>query len=32
MAQTYKPGDKVVAVSGPDAGRKATVVDNFERV
>ena len=32
MAQTYQPGDKVEIVSGPDAGRKATVVDNFEIV
>ena len=29
MAQTYQPGDKVVIVSGPDAGRAATVVDNY---
>lgn len=32
MAQTYQPGDKVVIVSGPDAGRPATVVDNFQNV
>ena len=32
MAQTYEPGDKVVIVSGPDAGRSATVVDNFQNV
>jgi hypothetical protein len=32
MAQTYGPGDKVVVVSGPDAERSATVVDNYERV
>jgi ribosomal protein L24 len=32
MPQTYQPGDKVVIVSGPDSGRKATVVDNFKGV
>ena len=32
MAQTYHPDDKVVVVSGPDAGRNATVVDNYEGV
>jgi ribosomal protein L24 len=32
MAQTYHPQDKVVIVSGPDAGRVATVVDNYEGV
>jgi ribosomal protein L24 len=32
MAQTYQSGDKVVVVSGPDAGRNAIVVDNFEGV
>jgi ribosomal protein L24 len=32
MPQTYHHGDKVVIVSGPDAGRMATVVDNFEDV
>jgi ribosomal protein L24 len=32
MAQTYQPGDKVVVLSGPDAGRKAVVVDNFQGV
>jgi ribosomal protein L24 len=32
MAQTYQPDDKVVIVSGPDAGRAATVVDNYEGV
>ena len=32
MKQTYQPGDKVVVVSGPDAERTATVVDNFLRV
>ena len=32
MAQTYQPDDKVVIVSGPDAGRQATVVDNYEGV
>ena len=32
MAQTYKPDDKVVVVDGPDAGRKAVVVDNYEGV
>ena len=29
MAQTYQSGDKVVVESGPDAGRSATVVDNY---
>ena len=32
MAQTYEPGDKVVVVSGPDADRPATVVDNYRNV
>jgi ribosomal protein L24 len=32
MAQTYHSDDKVVVVSGPDAGRNATVVDNYEGV
>jgi ribosomal protein L24 len=32
MAQTYQSGDKVVVASGPDAGRTAVVVDNFEGV
>jgi ribosomal protein L24 len=32
MAQTYHSGDKVVVASGPDAGRKAVVVDNFQGV
>ena len=32
MAQTYQPGDKVVVVDGPDAGRRGTVVDNYEGV
>jgi hypothetical protein len=32
MAQTYQPDDKVVILSGPDAGRKAVVVDNFKDV
>jgi hypothetical protein len=32
MAQTYEPGDKVVVVSGPDAERPATVVDNYKNV
>ena len=32
MAQTYQPNDKVVVVSGPDAGRAATVVDNYHSV
>jgi hypothetical protein len=32
MAQTYQPRDVVVVVSGPDAGRSAVVVDNFETV
>jgi ribosomal protein L24 len=32
MPQTYKMGDKVVVASGPDAGRAATVVANFQRV
>jgi hypothetical protein len=32
MAQTYQPNDKVVVVSGPDAGRRATVVDNYHGV
>jgi hypothetical protein len=32
MAQTYQPDDKVVVLSGPDAGRSATVVDNYRNV
>lgn len=32
MAQTYQANDKVVIVSGPDAGREATVVDNYKGV
>jgi hypothetical protein len=32
MAQTYQSGDKVVIVSGPDADRPATVVDNYRGV
>jgi ribosomal protein L24 len=32
MSQTYQPGDKVVVVSGPDAGRAGTVVANFKSV
>jgi ribosomal protein L24 len=32
MAQTYQSGDKVMVVDGPDAGRSATVVDNYEGV
>jgi hypothetical protein len=32
VAQTYQPDDKVVVVSGPDAERKATVVDNYHGV
>jgi hypothetical protein len=32
MAQTYEPGDKVEVVSGPGAGRKGTVVNNFGNV
>jgi ribosomal protein L24 len=32
MSQTYQPGDKVVVVSGPDEGRAATVVDNYEGI
>lgn len=32
MVQTYQPDDKVVIVSGPDAGRSGTVVDNFSVV
>ena len=32
MAQTYEPQDKVVVTAGPDAGRSATVVDNFRMV
>jgi hypothetical protein len=32
MAQTYEPQDKVVVTAGPDAGRSATVVDNFGMV
>jgi hypothetical protein len=32
MPQTYSSGDKVVVVFGPDAGRHATVVDNYEVV
>ena len=29
MGQTYQTGDKVVVVSGPDAGRVAKVMDNY---
>jgi len=32
MAQTYQPLDKVVVMTGPDAGRSGTVVDNFRIV
>ena len=32
MPQTYSTGDKVVVVSGPDAERRATVVDNYDGV
>ena len=32
MAQTYQPDDKVVILSGPDAGREAIVVDNYRGV
>jgi hypothetical protein len=32
MSQTYQPNDKVVIVSGPDGGRAATVVENYEGV
>jgi ribosomal protein L24 len=32
MTQTFHPDDKVVVVDGPDAGRSATVVDNYEGV
>lgn len=32
MAQTYHPRDMVVVVTGPDAGRSATVVDNYRAV
>jgi ribosomal protein L24 len=32
MAQTYQPDDKVVVLSGPDAGRAGVVVDNYEGV
>jgi hypothetical protein len=32
MAQTYQPEDKVVIASGPDVGRLATVVENFEGI
>jgi ribosomal protein L24 len=32
MAQTYQPNDKVVILSGPDAGREAIVVDNYRSV
>jgi hypothetical protein len=32
MAQTYQPEDKVVIESGPDVGRLATVVENFEGI
>jgi ribosomal protein L24 len=32
MAQTYQPGDKVVVVDGPDAGRRGTVVANYKGV
>ncbi len=32
MAQTYQPDDKVVIVGGADAGREATVVDNYKGV
>jgi ribosomal protein L24 len=29
MPQTYSSGDRVIVVSGPDAGRQAVVVDNY---
>lgn len=32
MPQTFQPDDRVKIVSGPDAGRKAIVVDNFKGV
>jgi hypothetical protein len=32
MGQTYKTGDKVVVVSGPDAERQATVQGNYDDV
>jgi ribosomal protein L24 len=32
MAQTYQPQDAVVVMTGPDAGRSGTVVDNFRIV
>jgi ribosomal protein L24 len=32
MSQSYQADDKVVVISGPDEGRKATVVDNYEGV
>jgi ribosomal protein L24 len=32
MAQTFQSDDKVVVTTGPDNGRKGTVVDNFEGV
>ena len=32
MAQTYQSRDKVVVLTGPDAGRSATVVDNYRIV
>jgi hypothetical protein len=32
MVQTYQPRDKVVVVTGPDAGRSATVIDNYRSV
>jgi hypothetical protein len=32
MAQTYQPEDRVVIESGPDIGRLATVVENFEGI
>jgi hypothetical protein len=32
MSQTYQPRDVVVVVTGPDAGRSATVVSNYRAV
>jgi hypothetical protein len=32
VPQSYQPDDRVEIVSGPDAGRRAIVVDNFKGV
>jgi hypothetical protein len=32
MAQTYRPEDKVVVVSGPDSERIAIVVENYRGI